>query len=511
MAAMSLSGLIGGRLVEVNAPDGVLRAVSPSDLDDVVGEIPFARSLAGEAVAAARKAQPQWDALGVEGRAPYLAKLRMLLVEREEEIGSLIAREMGKPLREGRLEARAMVAKIDISLGEGLALVQDVELDGGKLAWRHRPHGVLVVIGPFNFPLHLAHGHVVPALLAGNTVVFKPSEVTPHCGLLYARLLAEAGFPPGVVGVVQGDGPVGAALAEDDGVDGVLFTGSYEVGVRILQASAARPGKMLALELGGKNAAVVLADAPPEKALVDVLLSAFSTAGQRCTCASRLIVERSIAEPFIERLAAQAERLVVGHALDSAAFLGPLATAKGLEKFEAMQAEAEREGSRCVRPPTAPEVRWKGRPVQGYYVTPRVRRVEKAEETSAYQREEIFGPDLAVYVADDLDHAIALANDTPFGLSAGVWTRSPERFEECARRLRVGCLTWNAPTVGSSSRLPFGGLGRSGNHRPAGVFSSRYCAYPLAISRGETSVDGRGLPPGFGWGEKNHSAEGGLG
>ncbi|MCS6901984.1 MAG: aldehyde dehydrogenase family protein, partial [Myxococcales bacterium] len=453
--SMGISGLLNGRLVEVKTPDGVLRAVSPSDLDDVVGELPFAHALVGEAVAAARRAQPAWDRLDVSGRAPFLARLRGLLVEREEEVGLLIAREMGKPLREGRQEARAMVAKIDISLGEGLALVQDVELDGGKLAWRYRPHGVLAVIGPFNFPLHLAHGHVVPALLAGNTVVFKPSEVTPHCGLLYARLLAEAGFPPGVVNVVQGDSAVGAALVEDEDVDGVLFTGSYEVGVKILQANATRPGKMLALELGGKNAAIVLADAPEDKALVDVLLSAFSTAGQRCTCASRLIVERSIANPFVERLATQAEQLVVGHALDPAAFLGPLATARGLEKFEAMQVEAEREGSRCIRPPKVPDVRWQGRSVRGYYATPRVRRVEEIRARSPYQRQEIFGPDLAVYVADDLDHAITLANDTPFGLSAGVWTRSSERFEECARRLRVGCLTWNTPTVGSSSRLPF--------------------------------------------------------
>jgi succinylglutamic semialdehyde dehydrogenase len=402
-----------------------------------------------------------------------------------------------------------MAAKIDIALGEGLALVQDVNLDGGKLSWRYRPHGVLAVIGPFNFPLHLAHGHVVPALLAGNTVVFKPSEVTPHCGLLYARLLAEAGLPPGVVNVVQGDGAAGAALAEGEGVDGVLFTGSYEVGVKILRANAARPGRLLALELGGKNAAIVLADAPWEKAQADVLISAFSTAGQRCTCASRLIVERSIAGRFVEELAARARRLTLGHAMDPGAFLGPLATAKGLEKFLAMQAAAEREGAACVAPPEDAPVRWQGREVRGYYAAPR--QVPGADPGSAYQRQEIFGPDLAVYVADDQDHALALANDTPFGLAAGVWTHARERFEDCARRLRVGCVSWNTPTAGSSSRLPFGGLGHSGNHRPAGVFSSRYCAYPLAVSQGEVTVDTTALPPGFGWSEKNTSGGGPLG
>lgn len=503
---MSHSGLIDGRLTEVSSPDGLLHSVSPSDLDEIVGEIPFARTLVQEAIASARAAQPSWDELGLEQRISALRRFRATLVVRENEIGTLIAREMGKPLREGLLEARAMVGKIDISIGEGLALVQNHSLEGGKLSWRYRPHGVLVVLGPFNFPLHLAHGHIVPALLAGNTVVFKPSEVTPCCGLLYAKILSEAMFPAGVVNVVQGDGAVGAALASAEGVDGVLFTGSYEVGVEILRANAVHPGRMLALELGGKNAAVVLADAPWEKALADVLLSAFSTAGQRCTCVSRLIVERSIAEPFIHALAEQAGHLVVGHALDTNVFFGPLATARALEKFETAQVEAEREGSLCVATPAAPLVQWEGRTVRGHYVAPRVRRVQRVQPSSAYQRQEIFGPDLAVYVADDLDHALSLANDTPFGLSAGVWTRSEELFERCVKRLRVGCISWNMPTVGSSSRLPFGGLGRSGNHRPAGVFSSQYCAYPLAISRGEEEIRLNTLPSGFGWSKKSPSS-----
>ncbi|MCU0656424.1 MAG: aldehyde dehydrogenase family protein [Polyangiaceae bacterium] len=502
---------VGGRWVDVQTPDGVLCPVSPSDQEDALGEVPFSRGVVGEAIAAARAAQPAWDELGLGARIALLHRWKERLAAREEEIGALISREMGKPLREGRLEARALVGKIDIALGEGLALVQDVELEGGKLAWRYRPHGVLVVLGPFNFPLHLAHGHVVPALLAGNTVVFKPSEITPHCGALYARIAAEVGLPAGVLNLVQGDGSVGALLAEAEGVDGVLFTGSYEVGVRLLQASAARPGRLLALELGGKNVAVVLADAPRDKALLDVLLSAFSTAGQRCTCVSRLIVERSIADSFVEELAERARRLVVGHAMDPGAFLGPLATRRGFEKFQAMQAAAEQEGARCVVPPEEPAVRWQGRAVEGFYATPRVRWIRSVDPASAYQRQEIFGPDLAVYIAEDEGHALALANDTEFGLTAGVWTRSEGAFERLASRLRVGCVTWNAPTVGSSSRLPFGGLGRSGNHRPAGVFSSRYCAYPLAVSRGENEVNESAIPPGVRWREKNASQAGGLG
>lgn len=489
-----VTALIDGALRTPRAPDGALRPVNPSDLDDALGEVPFEGALVDEAVAAARRAQPAWEALGVESRGHALMRLRDVLMKREDELAHAIAREMGKVLREARAEAKALVAKVDISLHEGLALVPDVDLDA-RLGWRWRPHGVLAVLGPFNFPLHLPHGHIVPALLAGNTVVFKPSEVCPHTASVYARAALDAALPPGVLSVVQGDGAVGARLGAHPDVDGVLFTGSYAVGASILAANAARPGRMIALELGGKNAAVVLDDAPLARAAAEVALSAFSTTGQRCTCVSRLVVTRGIAEPLIDAVADLAARMRVGHAMDPDAFLGPLATRAAWARFAAAQDDADREGSVCVRAPASPDAVWAGRAVRGHYIAPRVRRVHRRDPASRYQREEHFGPDLAVYVVEDLDEALAVANDSPYGLAAGVWTASASSFEACARRLRVGSLMWNAPTVGASSRLPFGGLGHSGNHRPAGVFSSRYCAWPLAITRGgdETAP----LPPGI--------------
>lgn len=495
LMSTAVSGFLNGRFVDAGPGDGALRAVSPSDLDDVIGEVPFARAHVDEAVRAARAIQPVWEALSVEARAHALQRFRDVIAKHEDEIARTLAREVGKPLREARAEAKAMVAKVDISLHEGLSLVADVDLDA-RLGWRWRAHGVLSVLGPFNFPLHLPHGHVVPALLAGNAVVFKPSEVAPFTGSLYARMAADAGFPPGVLNVVQGDAGSGAALAAHDDLDGVLFTGSYAVGAKILAANAHRPGLMIALELGGKNPGIVLDDAPFEKAVTDVALSAFSTAGQRCTCVSRVIVTRGIAERFIDALAAHADALAVGHAMDPDVFMGPLATRAAREKFEAMQRVADEEGSACVRAPREPAVRWECRAVRGHYVAPRVRRVTRPDPRSTYQREELFGPDLAVYVVDDLDQAIALANDSPYGLAAGVWTADASAFDRCAQRLRVGNLSWNAVTVGASSRLPFGGVGNSGNHRPAGVFSSRYCAYPLAITRGDPALDPRTIPPG---------------
>ena len=488
---------VAGRFVETPSPDGEIEVRSPADLDDVAGRYPWSLSHVDDAVSAARSAFAAWDALGLDARIAHLTRLRAALVAHEDEIAREITREMGKVLREARLEAKALVGKIDLSINEGLAFTRDFTLEDGRLACRFRPHGVMAVIGPFNFPLHLAHGHIAPALLAGNTVVFKPSEVTPGCGALYARIVAEAALPPGVVNVVQGDGRVGAKLAAHPDVDGVLFTGSYAVGTRILRENASRPGRVLALEMGGRNAAVVLDDAPFEKSVADVVVSAFSTSGQRCTCASRLIVTKGISERFIEAVAAMTARVKVGHPSDPSAFMGPLASPTARLRFDGFEALADDEGTRCVIDPVEPAVAFEGRTLRGCYVAPRVRRVTRPSAESAYQREEVFGPDLAVWVADDDDHALALANDSDYGLAAGVWTASEDRFERFARGLRVGCVSWNAPTVGSSSRLPFGGLKRSGNHRPAGIFSSTYCAWPLAITRGAARFDPATLPPGI--------------
>lgn len=492
----ALSALIDGRVWAPARPDGALRVTSPADLDDVLGEVPFARGDVDEAVAAARRAQPAWEALGVEARAHGLTRLRDVLAKAEGPLADVLTREVGKVRRESLAEARALVGKIDISLHEGIALVANVDLDA-KSGWRWRAHGVMAVLGPFNFPLHLPHGHIVPSLLAGNTVVFKPSEVAPFSASLYAKMLLEAGLPPGVVNVVQGDGASGAALSAHPDVDGVLFTGSYPVGTKILAANAHRPGRMIALEMGGKNAALVLDDADLDRAAMEVALSAFSSAGQRCSCVSRLVVTRGVAEALLERVARIAEGIAVGHPADPGAFMGPLATGAAVERFEAAQRLADEEGSACVRPPRVAAPQWGGRAVTGRYVTPRVRRVSAPSAASRYQRDEIFGPDLAVYVVGDLDEAVAVANDSDFGLSAGVWTASAAAFEACAQRLRVGNLGWNAPTVGASSKLPFGGVGHSGNHRPAGVFSSRYCAYPLALTRVQPGEPPAPLPPGI--------------
>jgi succinylglutamic semialdehyde dehydrogenase len=484
---------IDGRFVLPQSPSDEIAQPSPADLDDTVGTFPLAADHVDLAVLAARRAQPAWDRTDLATRIATLQRFGEEIHRREAGIVALLGREIGKPAWEAKTEVGALVSKIAITVGEGLALVRGFELDGGKLACRYRPHGVLAVIGPYNFPLHLPHGHIVPALATGNTVVFKPSEMAPACAQIYAEAAADAGFPPGVLNVVQGRGPAGAALSSHPDIDGLLFTGSYETGCRILAANAERPGRMLALELGGKNAAIVLKDAPWEKALHDVTFSAFVTAGQRCTSVSRVVVDASIADRLAEELVRRAGRLSIGEPTDPEVFMGPLTTHAAVERFNAAQNAAIREGAGVLLATRTPHT-----PHRGHYVTPSIHRVAAPNPASPYQAQEIFGPDIAMYTAGDLDEACTIAEATPYGLAAGVFTQDAEKFEACAARLRVGCLTWNAPTVGSSSRLPFGGVKNSGNHRPAALFSSLYCAYPLAITRGGSAVDAANRPPGMG-------------
>ncbi len=495
MASIRAMGdFLGGRFVVPSAPTGVIEKTSPADLDDRVGAFPVQRDHVAQAVDAARRAFAGWRATPLQERVAVLKTFGQKLLDREATLVEALGREVGKPSWEAKTEVRALAAKIEITVSEGLELVKGFSLDGGKLACRFEPHGVLAVLGPFNFPLHLPNGHLVPALATGNTVVFKPSEVAPWCAQLYAEAARDAGFPPGVVNVVQGGGPEGELLAGHDGVDGVLFTGSYAVGVQILRANAHRPGRMLALELGGKNTAVVLADAPLEKTLYDVLFSAIVTAGQRCTAVSRVVVERPILDRVVDGLVQRAGDFAVGPPASPGAFYGPLSTAAGYEKFHAAQAEASRGGAEVLLP---------SRPVEGlpkgYYVRPSIHRVLRPDAASRYQNEEIFGPDLAVYAAEDLEEACQIANGTRYGLAAGVFTADRAKLEACASRLKTGCLTWNAPTVGSSSRLPFGGVKNSGNHRPAALFSTRYCTYPVALMQGDSALDPSELPPGVRW------------
>jgi succinylglutamic semialdehyde dehydrogenase len=483
---------IGGRFVPVATPDGELRCPDPGDLDAPISVFPFRRDAVDEAVAAARRAWPTWARTPGSERHGMLRRFAEVLSKRAEEAALLIVEQTGKTLREARVEVRSAVDKVTVTLDEALRFVAPFEIPGG---WcRFHPRGVLAVIGPYNFPLHLPNGHIVPALATGNCVVFKPSEIAPGVGQLAAECWEAAGLPPGVLNLVQGDGETGARLAAHADVNGVLFTGSWQTGDRIRRAALDQPGKILALEMGGKNAAIVLADADIDRAAAECFLAAFQTTGQRCTSTSRLILDVPIAARFLERFVALAKGVRIGHGRDPETFLGPLATGLALERFLAFQEIALREGAMTILEAYRPAV-----PRRGHYVSPAIHRITRPDLETRYQREEIFGPDVSVIEVGGLDEALSAQDATVYGLALSIFTRSRAAYEEAFFRSEVGVLHWNRGTAGASSRLPFGGLRRSGSHFPSALFAPIYCTYPVASIESDAPFDPSTLPPGVQW------------
>jgi len=467
-----------GRFALPERADGEIVAVDPGDTRAPLGAFPFAASSAERAIDAARRAWPAWRDASPELRAAALRRFAEALKNDAERLASAIALEVGKPLWEARTEVAAMQAKIDITLTQGLELVADkrFELAPGQVGrWRASARGVLAVLGPFNFPGHLAHGHVVPALATGNCVVVKPSEKTPATGQVYAELLQRAGFPAGVANLVQGEATVGARLAAHPGLDGVLFTGSYAAGRRILEATLDQPWKLVALEMGGKNGVLVCADADLDAAAYAIAFGACVTAGQRCSATSRVFAARAIVDPLGERLAKLFRGIAIGHSSDPNAFMGPVISATARERHAQLHAWARAEGGEAIvvgGPCDGP------RP--GHYVRPSLHRLPRHVRSSRYQGEEHFVPDAFVVAIDSVDEGLAHLDDTDYGLVASVFTRERAVYERAARALRAGLVNWNATTVGASSKLPFGGVKRSGNDRAAGAASTLYTTFPQA-------------------------------
>jgi succinylglutamic semialdehyde dehydrogenase len=469
---------------------GFLESRSPADPEDLVGRFPVSDATAIDAaIARARRAQPAWRDAGLEARTRVLLRFRDLARAKSAELGELIAREVGKALWDARSEAELLAPKVDVTLADGMALVAERRpAPGLRATWQ--PRGVLAVYGPFNFPAHLPNGHIVPALATGNSVVFKPSELAPASGAWMAALWREAGLPDGVFELVQGGPDAGRALAAHPGLDGILFTGSYATGRALREALLDQPWKLLALELGGSNAVLVCDDADLELAVAECAFSVAVSTGQRCTCARRLFVSRRLIDPFGEKLARVLGGVRIGKPLEPGVFMGPLVSLKAHAGFEAMRARAAEAGGERIlagRVDLAP-------PFTGVGLV----RFAGVAQTHPYQREELFGPEAAIYPVDDLDEAIAATNDSDYGLAAAVFTRDRAKYERCVARVRAGVLNWNRGTVGASARLPFGGSNKSGNDRPAAVTATLYCTVPKAHLENEsTGFDPKSLPPGM--------------
>lgn len=514
------SDLIGGRWVPLGTGPGSIRSMNPARPDSVVWSGRAEAGHVGLAIEAAREAHPAWAAMGMEGRARVLRRFQAICKERESAITDLICDETGKVLWDAKAEAGLLGPKVDITLdastNSGLARVTgfDVPLSDSRTGrcW-FRPHGVMAVLGPFNFPAHLPNGHIAPALLMGNTIVLKPSDKTPAVGQLlaelYDRALRDEGAPPGVLNLVQGTADIAKAIVSHDGLDGVLFTGSWPVGRAITAANLDRPGRILALEMGGNNAAVVLDDCDLRQAVVECVRCAFITTGQRCTCTRRIIVQRGIAPKFIAAVCKAASNLVIGDPRAThPVFMGPIIRGEARDAAHATQAQWMVGGGEILVESTRVEGGGGGMSSEGFYLTPGVMRVERFTPEipgpaggDAGCDVEVFGPLLRISVVDTLEEAIEQANATAFGLAASIFTGSEGSAARFLEEARAGCVNVNAGTAGASSKLPFGGLGRSGNHRPAGAFSLDYCAYPVAgmLERGSASTMSPGMRVEDGW------------
>lgn len=432
-----------------------------------------------ETVARARRAWPQWAAQPLATRIELMRRFANEVRKEQEAFATLIARETGKPLWEARTEVDSVIAKVEISVRAYAERTGQRKLDSalqGTAALRHKPHGVMAVLGPYNFPAHLPNGHMVPALIAGNAVILKPSEKTPATGELLVKCFNAAGVQPDVVQLLIGGPAEGEALVAHDGVDGVLFTGSAKVGIAINTKLAAKPGKMVALEMGGNNPIVLWQTPKIPDAATLIVQSAFTSAGQRCTAARRLIVKSDLYDQTIDEVKRLTDRIIVGAPFDEPApFMGPVIDERAADQLTESFLYLLSNGGKPICHMRRPV---EGRP----FITPGL-----IDTTAIADRPdvEMFGPLLQVIKVDDFDQAIAEANNTRFGLSASLIGGTPQEYNRFWANVRAGIVNWNRPTNGASSAAPFGGIGLSGNHRPAAFYAADYCAYPVASSEME--------------------------
>ncbi|MCG4454865.1 succinylglutamate-semialdehyde dehydrogenase [Pseudomonas sp. MMS21-TM103] len=442
------------------------------------------------AVQAARAAFPGWAAYSLDGRIAVLERFAVALKAHADELAQAIGEETGKPLWESATEVTSMANKVAISIQSYRERTGEKSgpLGDATAVLRHKPHGVVAVFGPYNFPGHLPNGHIVPALLAGNCVLFKPSELTPKVAELTLKCWIEAGLPAGVLNLLQGARETGVALAGNPGIDGLFFTGSSRTGNLLHSQFAGRPDKILALEMGGNNPLIVDQVADVDAAVYTIVQSAFISAGQRCTCARRLLVPLGEwGDALLARLVQVAGQLKVGRYDDQPApFMGSVISLAAAEHLLQAQQQLLGKGATALLAMT--------QPLPGAaLLTPGIIDVTAVAERAD---EEFFGPLLQVIRYADFEGAIAEANNTQFGLAAGLLSDSSARYKQFWLHSRAGIVNWNKQLTGAASTAPFGGIGASGNHRASAYYAADYCAYPVASLECESLSLPATLTPG---------------
>jgi succinylglutamic semialdehyde dehydrogenase len=432
------------------------------------------QSQVAAAVTAARSASADWANVSFEQRCAQVRRYAEQLSENKILLARTIAEETGKPFWETQTEAAAVIGKIEISIKAAIERTgeRSSDMPGAKAVLRHKPHGVVAIFGPYNFPAHLPNGHIVPAVLAGNSVIFKPSELTPKVAELMVSLWEKAGLPTGVINLVQGEKETGIALAANPDIDGLFFTGSSRTGHLLHEQFAGHPGKILALEMGGNNPLIIDEISDIKAAVHETIQSAYITSGQRCTCARRLFVPlNTTGDQFLEQLKTAASQIQVGGQFDEPApFMGSLISEAAADGMVTVQQQLLDMGATSL-------LKLEKLKTGTGLVSPGLIDVTAVKDMPD---EEHFGPLLKVIRYSDFDDAIRQANATQFGLSAGLFSDNAEHFDHFYRHIRAGIVNWNKQLTGASSAAPFGGIGASGNHRASAYYAADYCAYPVA-------------------------------
>lgn len=458
-----------------------IKGKSPADTDLDLWRFPVDQRYVDPVLESAQEGYLTWKKLTIEERCQFFSKYKEEVIKAKEEIAEAISLETGKPYWEALTEAGALSAKIDTTINDSLPRIQtkvfEKILPNTTGSIKFKPLGPSLIIGPFNFPCHLANGQILSTLISGNSIIFKPSEKTAYSAQLMIDCFHRAGFPKGVINLIQGDGETARRLLKAKCIKGVFFTGSKEVGLKILRSTYEDLSKLVSLELGGKNTTILHHDCNKEHALTELIKACFLTAGQRCTSTAIVLIHRSILEEFLPKFHELAKKIIVDHPIDheTEPFMGPLIDQKSVDNYLLFMSMAKREGIKEI-------MRGKllSKNKKGFYVSPSIHLSEKFDKNSHFLTSEIFGPNCTFIPYDTIDEAIEMANSTPYGLAAAVFSKDKSVTGQCIEEIESGLININRSTVGASSKLPFGGVKNSGNYRPAAVTTIDASVYQQA-------------------------------
>jgi succinylglutamic semialdehyde dehydrogenase len=452
-------------------------------------------ALVEEAIEHGHQAFQAWSNLDLKERKSLLLKLSTEIEKRQIDISKWISLETGKAHWESQAEAKGLCSKIDITCNKLFAWIEQIENAFNNPSTQEmlfKPRGLCAVLGPFNFPLHLANGQIIPALLAGNTVIFKASEHSPMSAQIYAECFEKAGFPSSVFQLILGGAESGRRLVDHELVKGVFFTGSYAVGKKITQRlidTRRDLSTIAALEMGGKNASILFEDCDYEKALAETLMSSYITSGQRCSCSSRIFVQSSIFEKFRKDFLQKAKALSFGKPFDESSFYGTMIHPDAVQSYQTKLEEAQDQGLKVLLQSEVSDS-------NSCAVSPALYQSTDPEKDTLKQslQEELFGPQSTLIPFDSHEELVELHERAPYGLVSSIFSKDESRFKELQNQLEVGLLNFNRSTVGASSSLPFGGPKRSGNNWPAGIFAYFASVRPLSSLRDPTGFELSKMP-----------------